>query len=62
MRIFTGGNLLGSTDGNHSSTTVTTLGTKVNKIICSLDKVKIMLDDNNRITTVGKALKYADKL
>ena len=62
VRALAGCNLLRSARSNNGATTVSALGTKVNDIVRGLDKVEIVFNNNNGITTVGKSLKNADKL
>ena len=62
MRCLTFGNLLRSTCRNERSATVATLRAEVDYIIGSLDKVEIMLDNDDCVSTVGKALEYSYKL
>lgn len=54
-------NFFGSTLCNYSSAHISALGSKVNNMVGSLYKVKVMLDNHNRISRINQLLKNINK-
>ena len=54
--IRAGSNLLGCAAGHNGTTAISALRTKINDIIRCFDNVKIVLNDDNGISAVHKAL------
>ncbi len=48
--------VLGSAAGNQFPAFVASLGTQVNDVVGSLDHVKVMLDDDNRMAVIDQAV------
>ena len=54
--------LLRCSGSNNLTASISSLGSKVDDIVCCFDDIQIMLDDHHRIAGIHQRLKHLDEL
>lgn len=62
MARFNGSHLARSADGDNLATCFATFGSYVNDVVGNLDDVRVVLDNDNRVSLIDEFVQYVEQL